>query len=1114
VGSTDLATRLDPEDYRDVVARYFERAEGVIARYGGYVAQHLGDGLLVYFGWPQAWEDGAARAVHAGLALVEVGAAAEVEAPRVRVGLHTGEVVVGRLGAGARSETLAVGDTPNIAARVQSAAAPDTVVMSATTHALVTGLFVVEDRGAHTLKGVPEPMRLYRALQPTGARGRLDVAADRLTPFVGRQAELDMLLEACEQVREGSGQVAVIVGDAGIGKSRLVYSLRERLRDQPHMWLEGRCLAMTQGLAFHPFVDLLRAWAGIVDDDDEQASLVRLEAAVTNLAPDQVGDILPPVATLMGMRLTGAHADRLAGITGEPLERLIMRSMRELVQTMARARPLVLVFEDLHWSDASSQKLLEFLLRLVADTPVMFVLLSRPDAALEPMLRSARETVARALTEIPLQPLGPVECETLIRNLLRTDELPPALRAAIADKAEGNPFFIEEVIRSLVDQGALEERQGHHHVSGSIGAVVVPSTIEGVIMVRVDRLAPRPRRLLQIASVLGRRFERRVLAMVAAEEGEIELSLRHLTQSQLLIEARDHEEVEYVFKHALILDTVYGSILQRTRKQLHAAVAQAMESVYGQRLHEFFGMLAYHWSRAEDLDKAEDYLFKAGELAARSAAPSEALRYFREAARLYLLIHGTKGDARKLAQLERNIALALFQTGNLTESIEHFDRGLGLLGDTVRTTGIAAALGFGLDAVRLLCWLYNPLRLRRPRAPTDLDRETHAMRYQRALAQMTSDPRRYFVDSIGMFRRLSALDPNGVEQAPATYAGGAALFAYSGVSLAISRRFLAIAEDVGMERDAQVQFFCRTMRFVYDYLAGNWEDERVIEEPRVEAALRRGQVWEVFVYRGLESERRAHRGDFAAAAREIEGLQTLSEVYGFYVARSNEYAMSAVLALEQRRLEVARQMIERYYTTQHEEVFHLFALGTKVKIQVLAGDRAGAAETLAKAEELVARMGRVNVYHLSVFLTGRLLYDVDAIAAGVERNQRPPRTLVRRARRSAREAVRIAGRVARERVEVYRLAGTLAWLLGRRARALGWWRRSLAAGSALGARPELARTLREIGHRLSTLPPRRQVLDGIDAAAYLEMARAGFDEIDLSWDLESGESKGDLRAAG
>jgi len=1121
-GFTAMSEAMDPEDVTTAMNRCFEMLEAAVESYGGHVDKYIGDCVMALFGVPKAIEQAPRQAVNAAIEMRRRLYALNQErrlpvALDIHVGVNTGLVVAGQVGGATRRDFTVMGDTVNIASRLKDAAPKGAIWVGAATHRYTVQDFEYRNVGPQKVKGKGVPLVAYEVLSSTERRHRRKPAragGPISSPLVGRDPQLEQLRRCVRHLLGGQGGIVTVTGDAGMGKSRLLAELSRQEEMRGVTLLEGRSLSVGQGLGFHPFADLLRHWAGILDDDGDHQALAKLDASVASLFGDGAADVFPFVATLMGLRVTGVHAERIAGIEGEAMETLIFKTVRDLLRRMAAGQPLVLVFEDVHWADLSSLKLLEFLLRLVVDTPVLFILALRPDhqPTSRRLLTLTRETWPRQLVEVHLQPLDASECETLIHNLLEVHDLSYGTRVTISRKAEGNPFFIEEVVRSLVDQGAIEHRHGRFRVTGKIESVVIPGTIQEVIMSRVDRLPDRPRRILQTASVIGRRFPSRILARVVDEVEQLQWALGHLKNSQLLEESGTGEDREVAFRHALIQEVVYDSILQKTRKDLHVAVARSIEALFGERLPEFYGMLAYHYSRAEDVERAEDYLYKAGDEAARTAAPSEALNYFREASRLYLLIHGEAGDPRKKALLERNIAVALFQTGNLTESIEHFDQALEHLGEPIPKTDRARTRRFVIDMAALLAGLYLPLPVGRRTAAREQDREVMQVRYTRARAQMTSDPKRYFFDTVGTLRRLGRVDPTTVDQACGMYAGGTALFAYSGISFAIGKRFLDIARGLVREGNVKDLFLYRSMQFVCDYLEGRWGDDRTLDEELVEEALRQGQVWDVFVYRGLNAERLAHRGEFTAAEGEIVRLRELSESYGFAAARSNEYAMSAVLEVERRRLAGALELIEAYYANQHEDLFHLFALATKAKIQILAGDEGAATGTLAAADDLVGRMGRVNVYHLSVHRTSRLLHDVAAVTALSNADRRARRTLVGRARGSARLALRISARVARERPEVYRLAGQLSWLLGRGDKALGWWRRSIDAAKHLGARPELARTYSEVGRCLQADPHGARIGD-LDATACLEAGRRLFDELGLERDAEAlGSDRGAVGA--
>jgi hypothetical protein len=794
---------------------------------------------------------------------------------------------------------------------------------------------------------------------------------------------------------------------------------------------------------------------------------------------------------------------------------MTLKSLRELFLRLAAATPLVLVFEDLHWADLSSIRFLEPLFRLVEHSRVLFVNAFRPD-------REETSDRILALTEgqlrdrtigIRLDRLTDKECDALIFNLLKRTSIPYETRTLIREKAEGNPFFIEEVIRSLIDDGIIEYGTGGFRVTDRIASVVIPGTIQDVIMSRVDRLDASTREALQVASVIGRSFYHRIIADLLADHRDLDRELAALKDKQLIFERRTRrtatvrrrmltDEVEYVFKHALAQETVYGSILQKTRRELHLKVAESIERNFAERLADFYGMLAYHFSRAESLERAEVYLFKAGDEAARAAASSEALTYFREASRLYLMIHADGGDPARRALLEKNIGLALLNKGDLIECIPHFDRALEHLGVARPAGRLGAGLEVTKDLVAVLYRLYVPAR-KRPRSES-LERDQEVLRIQanRARAQATSDTQRFFVDTIASVRRLNGTNAAALDEAWWMYAGAAALFAFSGVSFRASERFLDVAERLvpaGKPRDL---FVYRSMRYVHHYLRGDWGEEHAIAEELVEQGLRYGQLWDVCTYLGFRCDVKAHQGAFADVERLIDKLEEIGDVFAYDFARSFEHAYTAILHLERRRLDAALAAAEIYYTSRHEDVMNILALGLKAKIHVLQGNLEAAERTLGTTEALIRRAGQVSPWHLSEYALSRLHCDLarleHALAAG---ERTAARVLGQRARASGKHAIRIAKKVAKARTEGFRLAGRLCWLLGRRAKALDWWSRSLAEGERLGARPELARTYLEIADCLGTPLGRQYRVNGMDAQACLERARRSFTDMDLHWDL-------------
>ena len=916
-GFTTMSEKMDPEEVTTVMNSCFARMEAIVRGHGGTIDKYIGDCIMALFGVPTAIEHAPRQALNAAIEirnrLEDFNREHRLAVPlKVHAGVNTGLVLAGHVGGEQKRDFTVMGDSVNLASRLKDAAPNGSIYVGAETYHATRGDFEYQPLKPLTLKGKERPVLAYEVLSQAEQIHRAKpLRSDRkiFSPLIGRDRELAQLEAAVRVVLEGRGGIVSLLAEAGMGKSRLMAEVTGLECMAGTTLLEGRSLSMGESLSFHPFVDLLRQWAGIKEEDGEHDALAKLEQTITRIFAADTGEVFPFVATLMGMRPTGVHAERIRDIEGEAMEKMIFKTVRDLFARMADEKPLVLVLEDLHWADASSIALLESLLRLAEEARVLFVLAFRPDYADTSgrVLEAVRQSHADRHVEVALEPLSERDCGELIGNLLKIDNLPHSTRSLITAKAEGNPFYIEEVIRSLIDSGVVEHKDGRLRVTEKIDAVVIPGTIQEVIMARVDRLPDPTRSLLQVASVIGRSFYLRILAEILPDTAKLESELAYLQERQLVLQRSTRRtgdvrrrmftaEVEYMFKHALVQETIYESILQKTRKELHLRVAESIEAAFADRLVDFYGMLAYHFSRAERLEKAEEYLFKAGDEAARAAASSEALTYFSEASRLYFMIHGEGGDPNKKALLEKNIGLALMARGRLAESVEHFDKALAYLGEHIPRRNAAVLMRFGLDLASVLTHLYVRGGRSGAKKARPHDGEVLEIRYNRARAQTSSDPRRMFFDTIGTIRRMNQSDPSVTDEACGMYAGAALLFSYSGVSFGIGRRMLARAERLIREGSAKDVFVYRAMRFLHYYLEGDWDESHVIDDELVSQMLRYGQLWDVNMYLGVRCERLIHEGGFETASTLTQNLAEIGNVYGLDFALANyQYAMALLL---------------------------------------------------------------------------------------------------------------------------------------------------------------------------------------------------------------------------
>jgi class 3 adenylate cyclase/tetratricopeptide (TPR) repeat protein len=1117
-GFGELSSHMGPTALAELVTTCFGDLRGVVERHGGVVDKYLGDGLMALFGIPNAIEDAPKQAINAAIEMrahvARFADARELQLA-VHVGINTGLVIAGEIGGRVKRDFSAIGDTVNLASRLKDAAPRGAVYAGVETHRHTEDDFEYTAVAPLVLKGKERPVPAFelastttRLHRTTGRRAGRMVYSE----MVGRDAELETLRGAITALAAGHGSVVTLVGEPGMGKTRLVSEATVVAEELGVAVVLARSLAVGETLSFHPFIDLFRQLAGIDENEPETQALRKLENAITGLVPDVAADAFPFVATLMGYRLSGPDADRIAAIEGDSLEKLIAKSVREVFQALGERRPTIVVFEDLHWIDRTSLNLLEMLVPLVHRQPLLFLHVQRPHFAEtgERLLRVVRDRLADRHREIQLHGLEAQHSEALVQSLLNIEDMPRALRTVIAQKAEGNPFYIEEVVRSLIDQGAIEYHDDRFTVTDKIDTVVIPSTIQDVIMARVDRLDESKRQLLQVASVIGRNFYHRIIAAILESEG-LDDDLAQLKEKQMLVERRKRwelavgertfgEELEYVFQHALAQETIYASLLHKTRKANHLRVAETIEALFADRLAEFFGTLSYHYGRAEQLEQAEVYSFKAGEESARAGASSEALRYFREAARLYGQIHAEGGDPRRKGLLEKNVGLALLNTGELTESIGHFDRALTWFGERVPKSNLGLQGKGAADLVAVLFDLFVLRGRRRLRPGSDRDREFFEIMNARARASVTSDPKRIFFDNIGGVRRMNAIEPTAFAEACGLYAVAGGMFSFSGMSFSVSRRFLELAKGCVASGNLSDEFDCRHLEFTINYLEGQWDRNDLLDDELIERCIRHGLFWDVQTYLGLACDRLFRQGSFAAAERHIERLAELRDVYGYEFAASNRDGELAMLLLEEGKLEAALVTVERYHSARHETPLKVLGLGTKAKAQLLAGDRGGAHTTLAEARAIVAGADVIPPWHLSAFAAAELGHAVAGVEEARARGDVPAAT-ARRARAARRAAVGIARKVAVQRVEIYRLAGTLSWVLDRRAEALRWWDRSLAEGERLRAAPELSRTHAEIARRLGEAGTRYLVVAGRDAQTHATLARRAFETLGLEWDL-------------
>jgi class 3 adenylate cyclase/tetratricopeptide (TPR) repeat protein len=666
-GYTRLAEALDPEDVKDVVGRFFGAAASIIERYGGVVEKHIGDAVMAVFGVPELHEDDAVRALHAVLeiheALKDIGA--DLKRPGLtslvaHSGVNTGLVVTG--GGGPTVGSLGViGDAVNVASRLCDQATGGQILVGETTEELARRHFAFEKLASLDVKGRNAPSACYRLIARRGRPFKTHRFAGRRAALVGRARELSRIERAEKDASDGKSSAVFVCGEAGTGKSRLIEDYRKV--QETAQWREGHAHDYARGIPYHPIADLLgRAW-GIEGDDPPDRVAAKIEARTRELVEDS-SDLVPYLFGLYALD----HPD-LVGVSPEYWKRKLFTAVETVFDAMAKRDPTVFLFEDLHWADPSTLELLRHLIASLR-APVVFLATYRPPFRL---LSGEKEGNGWAIEEIVLQPLAASQTEELARALLEGKGAPDELFPFVQGKAEGNPFFVEEVLNALIDQGALVEDSGPWRLTRPLSELHIPATVQGVIAARLDCLSSESRRLLQEASVIGRTFLRPILRNVTDHGEDIEGPLTTLEESGLIRAITLEPDLEYIFKHALTQEVAYSSLLRVDRAAIHLRVGEVMERLMADRLPEFYETLAFHFNQARSAQKAAHYLIKSGEKAVNRFALEEAHGHFRQACELLTERAGAAEDAELWSELFDKWATVFYYFGDFRGLLELFE---------------------------------------------------------------------------------------------------------------------------------------------------------------------------------------------------------------------------------------------------------------------------------------------------------------------------------------------------------------------------------------------------------------------------------------------------------
>jgi len=669
---TALSEKLDPEEVHQIMDGCFKILMDEIHRYEGTINQFTGDGVMALFGAPLSHEDHAQRACYAALSIQRVIADYGEKIKKdcgvefaMRIGLNSGHVIVGSIGDDLRMDYTAVGDTTNLASRMESMAKPGTVLISKSTHRIVRDYFEYNPIGKIQVKGKEKPQDAYELIKTTKIETRIHAAAAKgLTKFVGRKNSMAALQECLDKMLSGSGQVVGVVGEAGVGKSRLILEMRNRLRKKKYTWLEGRCIHYGSSMAYLPILDILKSYFEIIEGDREFIIKKKINDKIVDL-DKKLSTVIPPFQDLLSLEVDDETFTRL-----EPKKKRerTFESLRDLFIRQSQNAPLILVMDDLQWIDKTTEEFLNYLIYWLGNTCIMLILLYRPEYTHQWGNKSY-------YTKIGLDQLGTASSAELVQAILEGGEVVPELRELILSRTTGNPLFMEELTHTLIENGTIQKKNNTYVLSRKTADIQVPDTIQGIIAARMDRLEDNLKQTMQVASVIGRDFAFRILQTITGMREELKTYLLNLQGLEFIYEKSLFPELEYIFKHALTKDVAYNSLLHARRKEIHEKIGNAIEDIYASRLEEFYEMLAYHYSKSDNHQKAFQYLKLSGEKASGNYANWEAFGFYKEAINALKCLPETEENKKAQIEVYNLIYEPMILLGNPENSLEMFQDG-------------------------------------------------------------------------------------------------------------------------------------------------------------------------------------------------------------------------------------------------------------------------------------------------------------------------------------------------------------------------------------------------------------------------------------------------------
>ncbi len=1105
-GFQSLVESSSPEELTPLMSDIRALIENNIRLHQGKINRYTGDAFLVAFQSKTA----AKNALDSAFELKDqvnsfISDKKLEQAFDLKIGIATGGIIITDAGDEHKQPTL-MGEAVNHATRISRFAGEGQLLSDDKTLDGLKDDFAFQKLEPIPLKGGEETLPIFELLGRKRKKLDLKITGERkiASEMVGRSREMEQLESHFKKLLSGKGSIVNIVGKAGIGKSRLIAEMKVQPIMEKVLLLEGRAVSTGQNLSFHPITNLIKNWAGITEDDLPSASSKKLFEGIKRNTAELADEIYSFIATMMGLPLEGKYKERVKGIEGEALEKLILKNLRDLIIAATKDKPRIYMIEDAHWSDSSSITLFESLYKLSQKYPVMFINVMRPGykETGDYILKYLVDNFPGDHTTINVNPLEEKESTNLIKNLLREAQLPEPIQKMIIRKTEGNPFFIEEIIRSFIDEGIVEVKDGHFIVTEKINDVNIPETINDAILSRVDKLDEKTRELLNTASVMGRNFYYKVLEEATDTIEELDERLAYLTEVQLITETKKKEEIEYLFKHALAQQLTYDAMMLQSRKETHLKIARSIEKVFAENINEYYGTLVYHYELAEDKERAIYYMILAGEEAMKSGASSEALQFYEKAHEMILGDNNQNLSKEQMMNIEMRIADLYRACGKNREAADHFRK---LIETYIKYRFSKNEKQARIRAIFSLLFIYIMVRNHRlffkKKINPDIEKLMN-MTYGFGTCLIIMNPKQFAIDTLPIVKKICYYNFKDSVPSLRVFCTGSANFGMTGLSLSTSRIMIEISERAGIEKDVFGRINFQMLNKMQNYYSGKWHNQED-EQSVIAQGLRAGSFWDIHTYMTYCGLNYIETGEYEKTIKMQNLLHEQAENYNNGFAISMAYRLQACCFYKFRKFDEFSKIADdgaKYIGSTENLALALVFISMQSLVYLKLGDFAFAEKALNEASEIQKKASNIPVYH-TPYLLAKVNLDLEKLQRQNE-NSKEYKALLNEIKHNSKTLIAKSKKLIANLPEAYLLRARFYFVQKKYSNAFKNIQLALTTCEKYQSRLELSRACFETGKFLSDPNNKYKELNGQPAGYYLEKAKVMFEEMDLQWDLE------------